>query len=212
MGYIKIYTGPVRSGKTKSLLEEINLYSKENEGTKNKLLAFNHSFDVYAREQKIQSFDGDSCSCFNVSSAANIKSYLNSYKDFNISEIFINELQFFEPEIISLLKYIQTDTDILCVCSGLDTNFYGMPFGIMADILAMCNEVIKLSSECTICGDSAYRSQRLIESNSLEVCPDIEGFQTHEPRCFKHFQPRNRIKTVAYPASDWSGRWDIAKI
>ena len=75
------------------------------------------------------------------------------------------------------------------IVAGLDLNFRGEPFGPMPALMALADEALKLSAVCTICGEPAIRSQRLMHGQPViggqEVL--IGGLESYEPRCRIHF-------------------------
>ena len=67
----------------------------------------------------------------------------------------------------------------------------GEPFGPMPILLALADEVVKLSAVCTVCGAPATRSQRLVDGKPATAGPEIliGGLESYEPRCRDHFLP-----------------------
>lgn len=49
------------------------------------------------------------------------------------------------------------------ILAGLDTDFRGEPFGPMPNLMAIAEQVDKLSAICVLCGAPATRTQRLID-------------------------------------------------
>ena len=89
----------------------------------------------------------------------------------------IDETQFldrlFLPEIVGLL-----DLGIIVIACGLDTDFTGRPFGIMPDLLAMADEVIKLKAVCDSCHqENATRTQLIVDPKSRH-----ESWQAYDQR------------------------------
>jgi thymidine kinase len=77
------------------------------------------------------------------------------------SVVAIDEAQFFDdglPEIAELLAAEGRSVMI----SGLDQDFMGRPFTSMPTLLALADEVTKLSAICTVCGAEATRTQRMV--------------------------------------------------
>lgn len=75
------------------------------------------------------------------------------------------------------------------IVAGLDLNFRGEPFGPMPALMALADETLKLSAVCTICGEPAIRSQRLVDGKAVTGGPEvlIGGLESYEPRCRIHF-------------------------
>ena len=67
--------------------------------------------------------------------------------------------------------------------AGLDKNYLGEPFGPMPQLLAIADEVVKLTAVCTVCGNPATFTVRKV-SDGKEVL--IGGMESYEPRCRMH--------------------------
>jgi thymidine kinase len=70
--------------------------------------------------------------------------------------------------------------------AGLDTTFNAEPFGPIPSLMAISDEVTKLSAVCMICGQPAIHTQRLGQSQELVV---IGATGLYEARCRTHFEP-----------------------
>ena len=70
--------------------------------------------------------------------------------------------QFFDE---SLIKYVQelADNGLRVICAGLDTDFKAEPFEMTAKLMAVAEDVTKLTAICCKCGDAATRTQRIID-------------------------------------------------
>jgi thymidine kinase len=97
----------------------------------------------------------------------------------------IDEVQFFSEEIIELaLELVQLGKRV--VMAGLDTTFAGEPFGPVPNLMAIADEVTKLSAVCMVCGAPAIHTQRLGQSQELVV---VGAAGLYEARCRTHFEP-----------------------
>ena len=72
------------------------------------------------------------------------------------------------------------------IVAGLDLNFRAKPFGAMPFLLALADDLTKLSAICAKCGKDATRSQRLIDgvpapASSPEIL--VGGLDSYEARC-----------------------------
>ena len=104
----------------------------------------------------------------------------------------VEEGQFFDerlPEAVERLAALGKQV----VVTGLDRDFRGIPFGSMPRLLALADEVTKLTAICVVCGEPATRTQRLIDgepapaSSPLIVIGGI-GDETYEARCRLHHE------------------------
>jgi thymidine kinase len=102
----------------------------------------------------------------------------------------IEEGQFFDeglPEAVEALAAAGKQV----IVTGLDRDFRGVPFGTMPRLLALADQVTKLTAICLVCGEPATRTQRLIDGepapadSPLIVIGGI-GDETYEARCRLH--------------------------
>lgn len=98
----------------------------------------------------------------------------------------IDEAQFFPDEIVPVVDdLLRRGHEV--ICAGLDTDFRGAPFGAMPRLLALADEVTKLSAVCVRCGDRrATRSQRLIDGAPAPYdAPTVlvGNHEAYEARC-----------------------------
>jgi thymidine kinase len=64
--------------------------------------------------------------------------------------------------------------------------FNAEPFGPIPALMAIADEVTKLSAVCMVCGQPAIHTQRLGQSQELVV---VGAAGVYEARCRAHFQP-----------------------
>ena len=104
----------------------------------------------------------------------------------------VEEGQFFDerlPEVVERLAELGKQV----VVTGLDRDFRGIPFGPMPRLLALADQVTKLTAICMKCGEPATRTQRLIDGvpaptdSPLIVIGGI-GDETYEARCRLHHE------------------------
>jgi thymidine kinase len=74
----------------------------------------------------------------------------------------IDEVQFFANDVIEICEKL-AENGKRVICAGLYTDFRGVPFGPIPDLLARAEHVDKLHAICVICGEEASRTQRLID-------------------------------------------------
>jgi thymidine kinase len=102
-----------------------------------------------------------------------------------IEVIGIDEAQFFDANIVQLAtELVHLGKRILI--AGLDTTFTGEPFGPIPALMAISDEVTKLSAVCMVCGAPAIHTQRLGASRELVV---VGAAGVYEARCRACFRP-----------------------
>ena len=95
--------------------------------------------------------------------------------------ILINEGQFFDDLYECVLDMLRENKKVYI--AGLDGDFERKKFGQMLDLIPMCDEVIKLTSLCSICknGQAGIFSLRL----SKETQQTLVGSDNYVPVCRK---------------------------
>jgi len=184
-GKLEVYTGPMRSGKTRELLNRVDKISYVN--GYNVLLV---KPKVDTRDQDVKTrFGSLSFPCKFIDEDKPEK-ILNLVKE-KEKVIAIDETHFFSSKIIEVVeKLLDQDRNVLI--AGLDLNFRGEVFGSMGELLARADEVNKLKAVCCYknCDQPATRTQRLVNGEPAPydaplvlIGDDKEGY---EPRCLNH--------------------------
>jgi thymidine kinase len=182
-GSIEVVCGPMFSGKTEELIRRI----KRVEIAGYHPLVVKPYIDNRYSYTDIVSHSGLNQQAHVVKSAKEILSNLYGLEEV----VAIDEVQFFDEEIIEVLNYLRSDGTRVIV-AGLDTDFRGLPFGKMGDILAIANHVDKLKAICHHCRSfNADMTQRLIDNqpavwNSPTVV--VGGNETYEARCIECYE------------------------
>jgi thymidine kinase len=108
-----------------------------------------------------------------------------SGKVHEVDVIGLDEVQFFDHDVIPLaLELVHLGKRV--ILAGLDTTFANEPFGPVPNLMALADEVTKLSAVCMVCGAPAIHTQRLGQSQELVV---VGAAGLYEARCRAHFHP-----------------------
>ncbi len=104
----------------------------------------------------------------------------------------IEEGQFFDERLPDVVERLASAGKQVIV-TGLDRDFRGIPFGAMPRLMALADQVTKLTAICVICGEPATRTQRLIDgqpatSDSPLIVIGGLGDETYEARCRLHHE------------------------
>jgi thymidine kinase len=104
----------------------------------------------------------------------------------------VEEGQFFDeglPDVVESLA----DAGKQVLVTGLDRDFRGIPFGPMPRLMALADQVTKLTAICVVCGEQATRTQRLIDGRPASADSPLiviggMGDETYEARCRLHHE------------------------
>jgi thymidine kinase len=104
----------------------------------------------------------------------------------------IEEGQFFDERLPEAVERLAARGKQVIV-TGLDRDFRGVPFGAMPRLLALADQVTKLTAICMVCGEPATRTQRLIDgvpapADSPLIVIGGLGDETYEARCRLHHE------------------------
>ena len=81
------------------------------------------------------------------------------------------------------------------IAAGLDMDFRGEPFGCIPALMAQAERVDKLQAICMVCGESASRTQRLVNGKPARYDDPViivGASEMYEARCRQHHQvPRD---------------------
>lgn len=190
-GYsFELITGPMSCGKTEELLRRIRRAII----AKKKVKVISPALDTREHGDYIKSRNGMFLEAVKVKTSLEILSEVN--EDDQI--VAIDELQFFDEDIIRVIKQLMNDGKKV-IGSGLDLDFKAEPFGKMPELLAIATKVDKLTAVCMKCGcDHATRTQRLIDGqpadkNSPTIM--IGGDETYEARCVKCYELPDKLNS-----------------
>jgi thymidine kinase len=97
----------------------------------------------------------------------------------------VDEVQFFDHAIVDVCQRL-AESGKRVICTGLDLDFRGEPFGLMPRLMAVAEHVEKLQAICLSCGAPASRTQRLIEGSPAHYEDPvilIGASEAYEARC-----------------------------
>lgn len=151
-GFIEVICGSMFSGKTEELLRRV----KRAQIGRQKVQVFKPVIDNRFSADHVQSHDANKVLSRPVARASEI---LDLVED-NTRVVGIDEAQFFDDGVIDVANKLAY-RGVRVIIAGLDMDFRGLPFGPMPKLLAIAENVTKLSAICVVCGNPASRSQRI---------------------------------------------------
>jgi len=191
-----VYTGPMFSGKTTAMIQEISRYTDISE--KHKALIINHSLDNRDNREIISSH---SSTYRGLNSKIDILS-VDKLFTVNVSGyvvIGIDESNFFNDLYPTVKEWLTSNKHIICV--GLDGNYKMEKFGNICDLLHLADKFVKLNAICSVCLQDLMENNKVITPFNTVPAPftkrinnkntdeiDIGGADKYISVCRKHHQ------------------------
>lgn len=176
-GWIEVITGPMFAGKSEELIRRI----KRLEYAHKKTLVLKPKIDNRYSENEIVSHSKIKTRSINIETAQDILKYV----DRDTEAVVIDEVQFLDHEIVHVVEDL-ANRGIRVIVAGLDRDFRGEPFQNMPELLALAEDVTKLTAICMRCGAPATRTQRLVNGEPASYDDPIiivGASESYEPRC-----------------------------
>ncbi|MFR3071893.1 Thymidine kinase [uncultured Clostridium sp.] len=178
-GYIEVVIGPMYSGKSEELIRRL----KRAKIAKQNVVVFKPVIDDRYSKEDVVSHSGYTINAIPIKDSSEINKYINE----DTQVVGIDEVQFFDDEIVDMAIEL-ADKGIRVIAAGLDMDFKGEPFGPTPRLLAVAEFVDKIQAICSVCGQPATRSQRLINGEPAkydEPIIQVGAVESYEARCRK---------------------------
>jgi len=181
-GWVEVICGSMFSGKSEELIRRVRRaqFAKQN------IVVFKPKIDNRYSEEAVVSHNGSTTVAVPISESSEIFEYVTP----NVEVVAIDEIQFFDPEIVAVVQHL-ANSGYRVICAGLDQDFRGEPFGKMPELMAIAELVTKLQAVCAVCGSPASRTQRLIDGSPASYDDPIilvGASESYEPRCRHHHE------------------------
>ena len=184
-GWIEVICGSMFSGKSEELIRRV----RRVQIAKKKIQIFKPTIDNRYAVQYIYSHNGTKVEAINVVESKEIMEKVEP----DTEVIAIDEAQFYDDDIVLICQKL-ADQGKRVIIAGLDQDFRGEPFGPIPKLLAIAEYVDKLQAICMICGNTASRTQRLVNGQPAKYSDPtilIGAQESYEARCRKcHVVPK----------------------
>jgi thymidine kinase len=179
-GTIEVITGSMFSGKTDELIRRL----RRARIARQHIQVFKPSIDVRYEKGKVTSHAGTEFEATPVESAGEVPALVQK----GTTVVALDEAQFFDAAIVPVVQQL-ADRGLRVIVAGLDMDFRGEPFGPMPALMAQAELVDKLHAICMVCGESATRTQRLINGRPAHYHDPVVvvgASELYEARCRHH--------------------------
>jgi thymidine kinase len=177
-GRIEVICGSMFSGKTEELIRRVKraLFARQ------QVQAFKPRIDNRYDTTRIVSHGDIAIDAVAVASSDS----LNRRVAETTQVVAVDEAQFFDRGIVDVVNELANQGRRV-IMAGLDQDYMGRPFPPMPELMAIAEQVTKVHAVCTVCGDTASRSQRLHPEGTTVL---VGGADKYEARCRACFRPR----------------------
>jgi thymidine kinase len=182
-GRLEVITGPMFSGKSEELIRRL----KRARIARQRVACYKPDIDLRYHRAAIASHSSQTHEAVVVTPTSDRlrEDLFATGKIDEVDVVGLDEVQFFDAAIIPLtLELVHLGQRV--ILAGLDTTFANEPFGPVPSLMALADEVTKLSAVCMTCGAPAIHTQRLGQSQELVV---VGAAGLYEARCRAHFHP-----------------------
>jgi thymidine kinase len=185
-GRLEVICGSMFCGKTEELIRRMRraLIAKQN------IQVFKHSLDDrYGDVTQVSSHTGQFLDAQCISTSGELPPLVGP----NTTVVAIDEVQFFDDGIIDVVERLAA-RGVRVIVAGLDLDFRGEPFGSMPQLMCLAEDVTKLRAICVVCGESACRTQRLVNGQPAHFHDPVilvGAEESYEARCRQHHVVRH---------------------
>ncbi len=188
MSHLTVIAGSMYAGKSEELVMQLRRYRYR----KKRILVVKPKIDTRTKEEIVSRLshtgkkqDFTPVSSWEAISIESAKEFSKLIKDYNPEVVGIDEAQFFKPWMFSFINKLlaeKSSEDLKILIAGLDMDAWRRPFGIMPNLMAIADEVIKKSAVCMSCDADAVLSQKIVKSGQQV---EVGNTETYEARCRK---------------------------
>jgi thymidine kinase len=179
-GKLTTICGPMFAGKSTELLKRI-LWARN--GQHKTVLVIKPAFDNRYSSTKIVTHDGLSVDAKSITKWDDIAHLAADAELICIDEIQFFTPQYFEDDIIECVRdCLIIGTEV--VVGGLDMDWRGEGFETTSRLMAMSDEVKKITAVCTSCGQPASKTHKKLP-NAEQI--ELGTTDLYEARCNDHW-------------------------
>ncbi|HHW82479.1 MAG TPA: thymidine kinase [Actinomycetales bacterium] len=182
VGRLQVIAGPMFSGKSEELLRQVRRAKLA--GLQVEVV--NHSFDTRGGDGVVASHAGLQIPSVSVPDVAGL---LAAVGERDLDLLAVDETQFFGPELVPAVVGLLV-RGVNVVVAGLCVTYDARPFEPLPSLMAVAEDVVKLTAVCNVCGADAPFHQRAHDSGvgdaRVPVAEHVGGAETYEARCREH--------------------------
>jgi len=175
-GQIEVICGSMFSGKTEELIRRL----RRAQIAKQRVAIFKPSIDNRYSQTDIVSHNEQKITSTVVETAEQILLFSS-----DADVIGIDEAQFFDKYLVEVCEFLASSGKRVIV-AGLDTDFRGVPFEPIPQLLAVAEYITKTLAVCVKCGAPANRTQRISNKGERVLVGATDIYEARCRDCYEH--------------------------
>ncbi|WP_127125102.1 thymidine kinase [Georgenia sp. SYP-B2076] len=184
-GRLQVVCGPMFAGKSEELVRRVRRAQLAGLAVE----VVNHALDERHGAGQVASHSGLSVPS---RTAPDVRSLVELARGRGLDLLAIDEAQFFGAELIPAVgELVLAGTTV--VVAGLCVTFDGRPFEPLPSLMALAEDVTKLTAVCAVCGEDAAFHQRTRRGDGGDArapaAEHVGGIEAYQARCRRHFEP-----------------------
>jgi thymidine kinase len=187
-GWIEVIVGSMFSGKTEELIRRL----RRAQIARQRVQVFKPRIDTRYSSEHVTSHSAQKENSICVDSSQEILDRVHDHT----RVVGIDEGQFFDTSLVDVCQKLAT-RGVRVIIAGLDTDWRGLPFEPMPQLMAIAEVVMKQNAICMVCGGLASRTQRL---NASTARVEVGASDLYEARCRGCFDPNLGVEVEQTPA------------
>ncbi|MEV4686050.1 thymidine kinase [Microbacterium sp. LWH3-1.2] len=180
---LQVVAGPMFAGKSEELLRRVR--RARIAGLEVEVVS--HALDDRRGEGLVSSHSGLSVPSRSVPDVASL---VTGVRGRGLDLVAIDEAQFFGTDLVPAVDELVAG-GVTVVVSGLCITFDGRPFEPLPELMAMAEDVLKLTAVCAVCGEDAAFHQRIAGvpagDAGVPTPAHVGGIESYQARCRRHF-------------------------
>ncbi|TNC18446.1 thymidine kinase [Georgenia sp. 311] len=181
-GRLQVVCGPMFAGKSEELLRRVRRARLAGLAVE----VVNHAWDERHGAGQVASHAGLSIPSHSVT---DVHCLADLGRETDL--LAVDEAQFFGPDLVPVVEEIVL-TGTTVVVAGLCVTFDGRPFEPLPSLMAIADDVVKLTAVCAVCGrDAPFHVRTLLGQVADATVPATEhvgGTESYEARCRLHLR------------------------
>ncbi|MEE1652040.1 thymidine kinase [Brachybacterium sp. J144] len=180
-GRLHVIAGPMFAGKTEELLRRV----RRSRLAGARVEVIGHALDTRAGVDRLRTHLGASLPARMMSDPAQLAVLLTGEVPDLVA---IDEVQFFGAGVLAAIDDL-LDAGVQVEAAGLCVTYDGEPFEPVPALMAVAEEVVRLTAVCAVCGRDAAFHVRLAGSAGdphAVTAEQVGGIESYQARCRTH--------------------------